>query len=157
MQADPNPPAQPPARDDILTSVTTDTPQASPKPRHRTVTEVLRHDKAYGVFWRFPPWRAQVLCTDGPGETRAHGSLSPWLCVRCPQESVSVVLVRRGPVAPWFARAAEYLGAGPSLAWQDRREMPPGRPLEIGLDAIIVDSALADEGTVGYLMERLGH
>jgi hypothetical protein len=35
--------------------------------------------------------------------------------------------------------------------------MPPGRPLEIGLDAIIVDSALADEGTVGYLMERLGH
>jgi len=109
-----------------------------------------------GIFWRFPPWRAQVLCADGPGEARAHGSVSPWLCVACPQESVSVVLVRRGPAAPWFARVAEYLGAGPALAWQDRRELAPGRPLEIGLDAIIVDSVLADQGAVGRLMERLG-
>jgi len=44
----------------------------------------------------------------------------------------------------------------PTTAWQDRRELAPGRPLEIGLDAIIVDSVLADQGAVGRLMERLG-
>ncbi|UOE43988.1 DUF6807 family protein [Agromyces larvae] len=106
-----------------------------------------------GVFWRFPRWDATVLTRDGEGEDAAHGSRSPWLAVVDAGREVTVLLVQPadGEVLPWFARVAEYLGVGPAVAWDAVRTLPEGGRLALGLDAVLVDRAIADAAVLEAL------
>ena len=45
----------------------------------------------------------------------------------------------QGRVDPWFVRASEYVGIGPSLAWERAREVDRGQRLEIALRMVLLD------------------
>ena len=99
-----------------------------------------------GWFWRLPlEGRSQVLSADGDSEELAHGSRSPWLAFvqRRGTSTVTVLAVQHGKPLPWFVRADEYPGAGPSLAWEDPLTIPAGGTVEIGLTTVMVDRALS--------------
>ena len=110
-----------------------------------------------GLFWRFPHWPdAIVLVEGGQGEDAAHGSTSPWLAVSSPNAWAGVILIQHGPEFPWFVRTEEYLGACPALAWSDALEVPAGRPLSIGLDAIVCDTVFQDRHAVEAALKAAG-
>lgn len=110
-----------------------------------------------GLFWRFPHWPdARVLVDGGAGEHAAHGSTSRWLAVSSATAGAGVILVQRGAVLPWFVRAEEYLGACPALAWRHRLEVAAGRPLHIGMDALVADATFDDAGGVDRALGLTG-
>lgn len=110
-----------------------------------------------GLFWRFPGWPdAQVVVDDGAGESVAHGSTSRWLAISSATAGAGVILVQRGGVLPWFVRTEEYLGACPALAWRHRLEMAAGRPLQIGLDALVADTAFTCAADVDDVLGLAG-
>src|SRR5699024_11257770 len=45
----------------------------------------------------------------------------------------------QGRVDPWFVRASDYVGIGPSLAWDQARDVARGESLEISLRMVMLD------------------
>ncbi|TDE91679.1 LacI family DNA-binding transcriptional regulator [Occultella glacieicola] len=98
-----------------------------------------------GIFWRFGPGGpTTLLVADGEGEETAHGSTSPWLAVSRATEdgSWTALLVQGATARPWFARAADYLGVGPALAWDTPLTVAEGEDLPLELHALLVDRVL---------------
>jgi LacI family transcriptional regulator len=103
-----------------------------------------------GIFWRLPSADVTTVLGEGlVGEEAVHGSRSPWLAfVQRREVATTTVLLVQPPaqVRPWFARVAEYVGAGPALAWDRVVDVPADGRLDVGLAAVVVDRALgADE------------
>ncbi|MBO3102071.1 DUF6807 family protein [Cellulomonas fengjieae] len=103
-----------------------------------------------GIFWRLPSADVTTVLGEGlVGEEAVHGSRSPWLAfVQRREVATTTVLLVQPPaqLRPWFARVAEYVGAGPALAWDRVVDVPEGGRLDVGLAAVVVDRALgADE------------
>lgn len=102
-----------------------------------------------GLFWRLPiAERTTVLSAGGTGESRAHGSTSPWVAFvqQHGGRSTTLLLVQPGQVRPWFLRSAEYPGAGPALAWDAPLLVPDGGSVRLDLVAVLLDSALTGTG-----------
>ncbi|MEU4362776.1 DUF6807 family protein [Promicromonospora sp. NPDC023987] len=98
-----------------------------------------------GLFWRLPfADEATVLTTDADSEAQAHGSRSPWIAVvrRHGDAWTTLLLVQPGEVDPWFVRVADYVGAGPALAWDATRRITAGSSLDVELVAVVVDRRL---------------
>ncbi|MFB7249980.1 PmoA family protein [Microbacterium sp. NPDC056234] len=89
-----------------------------------------------GLFWRAPFPAASLRTADGRGVDAAHGSLSPWICLDA--EHASLVGVSTNGM-PWFVRAEGYVGFGPALAVESRRELPRGETLRLDLAVAILD------------------
>ena len=99
-----------------------------------------------GLFWRLPDAdETRILVAEGQGEGLAHGSTGEALIVqrRHGRAWSSLVLVQdvevQGRVDPWFVRASDYVGIGPSLAWDRAREVDRGQRLEIALRMVLLD------------------
>lgn len=99
-----------------------------------------------GLFWRLPSAdENRVLVTEGQGEGVAHGSTGDTLIIerRHGQAWSSLVIVQdteaQGRVDPWFVRASDYVGLGPSLAWDHARDVGLGETLEISLRMLLLD------------------
>ena len=99
-----------------------------------------------GLFWRLPDAdETRILVAEGQGEGLAHGSTGEALVVqrRHGRAWSSLVLVQdaeiQGRVDPWFVRASDYVGIGPSLAWDRAREVDRGQRLEIALRMVLLD------------------
>lgn len=103
-----------------------------------------------GLFWRLPSADSTLVLGQGlVGEASVHGSESPWLAfVQRRDGAATTLLLVQDPRAPrpWFARVAEYVGAGPALAWDTPLLVPVGGTLTVAMSAVVVDRALdADE------------
>src|SRR5699024_8624972 len=99
-----------------------------------------------GLFWRLPDGdETRILVAEGQGEGLAHGSTGEALIVqrRHGRAWSSLVLVQdaetQGRVDPWFVRASDYVGIGPSLAWDQARDVARGESLEISLRMVMLD------------------
>lgn len=98
-----------------------------------------------GLFWRLPfADESSVLTRDADSEAQAHGSRSPWTAIvrRHGDVWTTLVLVQPGDVDPWFVRVADYVGAGPALAWDTTRRIRAGSSLDVELVAAVVDRRL---------------
>ncbi len=98
-----------------------------------------------GLFWRLPfADETTVLTADADSEAQAHGSRSPWIAIarRTGDAWTTLVLVQPGGVDPWFVRVADYVGAGPALAWDDVRRIEAGTSLDVELVAVVADRRL---------------
>ncbi|RCK62095.1 PmoA family protein [Microbacterium sorbitolivorans] len=96
-----------------------------------------------GIFWRAPFGTAEVFSAAGEGVDAAHGSTSPWIVVAGPDASLVAASASR---LPWFVRADGYVGFCPALAYDERRRLEPGEPLELDLVVALVDAA--DDNTI---------
>jgi LacI family transcriptional regulator len=99
-----------------------------------------------GVFWRLVSAdTTEVLTSDA----ESGGSRLSWVAVsgRYGRAWTSVVLVQDNAMEPhpWFVRAADYVGAGPSLAWDAPCVIDAGESLDTGLIALVVDRRLTVE------------
>lgn len=99
-----------------------------------------------GLFWRLPGAdETRILVEGGEGEALAHGSTGEAVVVqrRHGGSWSTLVLVQdreaQGRVDPWFVRASDYVGIGPSLAWEHARDVPLGESLEISVRAVLLD------------------
>lgn len=111
-----------------------------------------------GLFWRLPDAdETRILVAEGHGEGLAHGSTGEALVVqrRHGRAWSSLVLVQdvevQGRVDPWFVRASDYVGIGPSLAWDQPREVAQGQTLEISLRMVLLDRRASFEEVPGLL------
>ncbi|TDD30030.1 LacI family DNA-binding transcriptional regulator [Kribbella turkmenica] len=98
-----------------------------------------------GLFWRLRCAEATVVLSErGEGADAAYGSLSPWLAfVQQHAGAVTtLLLVQRNIVRPWFLRAAEYVGAGPALAWKSALALQPDQTLSLSLTALLLDRSI---------------
>lgn len=91
-----------------------------------------------GIFWRAPFGSAEVFSAEGEGVDAAHGSTSPWIVVSGAEASLVAASASR---LPWFVRADGYVGFCPALAYDERRRLEPGEPLELDLVVALVDEA----------------
>jgi len=109
-----------------------------------------------GIFWRFPFASARVFSEAGEGAAAVHGSTSSWIAVvdSSPDPVGSVLLVQSG-AAPWFVRDDEYVGAGPSIAWDERRTLPAGDTLVLDLAGIVLDRTIEDVADARELLQAL--
>jgi LacI family transcriptional regulator len=101
-----------------------------------------------GIFLRLVSADStEVLTTDASTESGAHGSRSPWLAFsgRHGGEWTSVILVQDAVPRPWFVRVADYVGAGPALAWDSPCVIEAGADLDIGLVTLVVDRRLTTQ------------
>jgi LacI family transcriptional regulator len=102
-----------------------------------------------GLFWRLPSADSTLILGQGlVGEASVHGSESPWLAfVQRREGAATTLLMVQDPAAPrpWFARVAEYVGAGPALAWDTPLLVPHGERLTVAMGAVVVDRALGDD------------
>jgi len=103
-----------------------------------------------GIFLRLVSADStEVLTADADSESGAHGSRSPWLAFsgRHGGEWTSVVLVQDADTEPrpWFVRVADYVGAGPALAWDTPCVIGAGEDLALGLVALVVDRRLSTQ------------
>ncbi|OIJ68724.1 oxidoreductase [Streptomyces mangrovisoli] len=105
-----------------------------------------RPGAAYGgFFWRAPKEAAapRVFTPDGEGEAEVHGTRADWLALA----GADWTLVFAGASEatrrdPWFVRAAEYPGAGPSLASAERLTVPPGESVVRRVVTVVADGVL---------------
>lgn len=104
-----------------------------------------------GVFWRAPFDSARVSTGSGPGTEAAHGSQARRLVVEGPE---TTLVAAADPVLPWFVRAEGYVGFGPALAADVRRDLAPGAVLDLRLAVAVVDGAV-DIDRLGRLDDAL--
>ena len=64
------------------------------------------------------------------------------------------IIVQPGVVRPWFVRSAEYVGAGPALAWDSPLTLQPNQELTLSLTALLLDRPL-DLAEAAALSRRL--
>lgn len=100
-----------------------------------------------GIFWRFAPEIARVFSPAGDTERDVHGAATPWVAFTFPERGTTAILVQGDERLPWFVRFAEYLGAGPAIAWDESLSIPEGGRLDLQLTAFVLDRELsgADE------------
>jgi LacI family transcriptional regulator len=103
-----------------------------------------------GIFCRLVSADStEVLTVDADTESGAHGSRSPWIafCGRHGGEWTSVVLAQATDEEPrpWFVRIADYVGAGPALAWDTPCVIGAGEDLNLGLVTLVVDRRLSTQ------------
>jgi LacI family transcriptional regulator len=103
-----------------------------------------------GVFWRLVSADStEVLAADPLSGPDPHGSHGRWVAFggRYGSAWTSVVLVQdtASRPLPWFVRAADYVGGGPSLAWDAPCVIEAGESLDIGVVALVVDRRLTVE------------
>lgn len=96
-----------------------------------------------GIFCRLVSADStEVLTADADSESGAHGSRSSWLAFggRYGDEWTSVVLVQdhRAEFRPWFLRVADYVGAGPALAWDVPCVIGSEEDLDLDLVVLVV-------------------
>lgn len=108
-----------------------------------------RPDARYGgIFWRFPGVEGVSIVT-ADGEGSPHGARSPWIVLVHADEARpwTVVLRQVGPeVVPWHVRTEDYLALCPAITWDAPVRIAQGETYEMGLDAVVLDTALtADE------------
>ncbi|WP_171013034.1 DUF6807 family protein [Microbacterium sp. 2FI] len=108
-----------------------------------------------GIFWRFAPERARVFSPAGDTERDVHGAATPWLAFTFPERATTVVLAQGAEPLPWFVRFAEYLGAGPSIAWDSPHTIPEGGELDLELTAFVLDEDLGDAEAVERVLPAL--
>jgi len=113
-----------------------------------------------GIFWRLPnrPQTA-VLSAGGPGEAVAHGSASPWLALNQLDGARRVGLLLTQPASlarPWFVRATEYTGAGPSLAAESALKIEPGASVSTSLIGVVLDRWVADTADAESILLAAG-
>jgi LacI family transcriptional regulator len=108
-----------------------------------------------GIFWRFAPEIARVFSPAGDTEREVHGAATDWLAFTFPERGTTVVLTQGEERLPWFVRFAEYLGAGPSVAWDQPRTIPEGGELNLELTAYVLDDELADAAAVEAALPAL--
>ena len=101
-----------------------------------------------GVFWRFAPEIARVFSPAGDTEREVHGASTPWIAFTFPERGTTVILTQGESLLPWFVRFAEYLGAGPAIAWDESLTIPEGGELDLELTAFVLDEELADADAV---------
>jgi LacI family transcriptional regulator len=101
-----------------------------------------------GVFWRFAPEIARVFSPAGDTEREVHGASTPWIAFTFPERGTTVILTQGESLLPWFVRFAEYLGAGPAIAWDESLTIPEGGELDLELTAYVLDEELADAAAV---------
>ncbi|UYO97551.1 PmoA family protein [Microbacterium sp. M28] len=107
-----------------------------------------------GLFWRAPFPEARVRTADGSGVDAAHGSLSPWICLDA--EDASLVGASTNGL-PWFVRAEGYVGFGPAVAVEGRRELPRGETLHLDLAVAILERSPVDPaGVAEQLLAGVG-
>jgi len=101
-----------------------------------------------GIFWRFAPEIAHVFSPAGTTERAVHGAATPWVAFAFPERATTVILHQAREPMPWFVRFAEYLGAGPAVAWDEPRRLPEGGSLDLEMTAFVIDDHLADAASV---------
>jgi len=101
-----------------------------------------------GIFWRFAPQIVRVLSPVGDSEKAVHGARTPWIAFVFPESGTTAILLQTGEVLPWFVRVAEYIGAGPAVAWDEPRSIPEGGELDLELTAFVVDEVLLGSAAV---------
>jgi len=104
-----------------------------------------------GIFWRLAPAEETRMFTEeAEGERAVMGSRTSWVAFarRYGRSWSTVLLVQtvEGVPLPWFARASDYVGAGPALAWDEPLRLPGGRPVDVGLLTVVVDRRLDVRG-----------
>jgi LacI family transcriptional regulator len=95
-----------------------------------------------GIFWRLPSAESTVvLSAAGEGTDAAYGSLSPWLAFVQKRGDIATTLLLNQPseIRPWFVRSADYVAAGPALAWQSTVALQPDQDLSMSLTALSLD------------------
>lgn len=108
-----------------------------------------------GIFWRFAPDIARVFSPAGTTERDVHGATTPWLAFTFPERGTTTILVQGEDELPWFVRYAEYLGAGPSVAWDEPRRLAEGGELNLELSAFVVDEVLHSAAAVEARLPEL--
>ncbi|WP_404434103.1 PmoA family protein [Microbacterium lacus] len=108
-----------------------------------------------GVFWRFAPEIARVFSPAGDTEKAVHGARTPWIAFTFPERGTSVILSQGEGDLPWFVRFAEYLGAGPSIAWDEPHTIAEGGELNLELTAFVIDEELRDAAAVERVLPGL--
>ncbi|RLK52905.1 DUF6807 family protein [Microbacterium telephonicum] len=108
-----------------------------------------------GIFWRFAPDIARVFSPAGDTEKAVHGAATPWVAFAFPERETTVILHQAREPLPWFVRFAEYLGAGPAIAWDSPRRLPEGGSLDLELGAFVLDRPLADAAAVEAVLPDL--
>ncbi|MGA7148626.1 MAG: DUF6807 family protein [Microbacterium sp.] len=108
-----------------------------------------------GVFWRFAPEIARVFSPAGDTERDVHGAATPWLAFAFPERGTTVILAQGEEPLPWFVRFAEYLGAGPAIAWDRARTIPEGGELDLELTAFVLDEELGGADAVERILPEL--
>ncbi|GAA2143899.1 PmoA family protein [Glycomyces algeriensis] len=99
-----------------------------------------------GFFWRAPGGESDTTVL-GPGLTgieHLHGSTAPWLAFRNsgPTPWTLVLINRQAERDPWFVRGADYLGAGPALAWTAPLTAAPGEGPRRRIITVVADGDL---------------
>lgn len=96
----------------------------------------------------------EVRTADAATESGAHGSRSPWIAFsgRHDGEWTSVVMVQDTDAdpLPWFVRVADYVGAGPALAWDSPCVIDAGEALAAGLVLLVVDRRLTAQDAADF-------
>lgn len=135
----------------VLTASAGDLTFASPSVRGRPGAGYA------GLFWRFGESRIERLfAPSGDGEAGINGRPHPWVAGVSGGASPLTVVFTQGPgeERPWFLRASDYTGIGPSLAWDRPLTLPAGESLTLGLDAFLLDASLTREQIEALLAER---
>ncbi|WP_432514439.1 DUF6807 family protein [Kineococcus sp. SYSU DK001] len=134
-------------------------------PRRTTITSPASRGRPGagfgGVFWRLASAEeTHVLTPETDDERRARGSRTPWLALvrRTGRSWTSLLLVQdpAQPPRPWFLRVADYVGAGPALAWEVPLTVEAGEELRVDLHAVVVDRRLDADGAEGFARTVLG-
>jgi LacI family transcriptional regulator len=99
-----------------------------------------------GIFWRLPLAEyTETVSPNGSTESDAHGARSHWIALnsRTGSSWASVVLIQdTDEPLPWFVRASDYVGAGPSLAWDSPRVLSATQTFGTSLLGLVVDRRL---------------
>jgi LacI family transcriptional regulator len=108
-----------------------------------------------GLFWRFAPEIARVFSPAGDTEGAVHGAATPWVAFTFPERGTTTILRQGDDPMPWFVRYGEYLGAGPSVAWDEPRTIPEGGELNLELTAFVIDEELRTAADVERMLPIL--
>ncbi|MFF1253372.1 DUF6807 family protein [Pseudarthrobacter sp. NPDC058329] len=112
-----------------------------------------------GFFWRLPNCDGATVWTPaGAGETKVHGSVTPWLAWagKFPDGDATLVFVAaEGSTDPWFVRVDGYPGVGQSLAWDTPVIAEPGTPVQRSITVFVADGILGT-ADIQALINRQG-